>query len=95
MALEQVFKCPLVLSKLRDGPLGGLTDRFCDALLQGGFAPSTIRRHLSNIAHLNAYIGTRDQADGQILSAQTVRDFSETTGHGPGIGDRWIGILPV
>ena len=75
MALEQVFKSPLVLSKLRDGPFGGLTDGFCDALLQGGFAPSTVRKHLSNISHLNAYIGTRNQVDGQMLSAQTVCEF--------------------
>jgi site-specific recombinase XerD len=75
MALEQVFKCPLVLSKLRDGPLGGLTDGFCDTLLQGGFAPSTVRKHLSNISHLNAYIGSRNQVDGQMLSAQTIREF--------------------
>lgn len=75
MALEQVFKCPLIISKLRDGPLGGHMEGFCDFLREGGFSRSTIRRHLSNISHLNAYIGTRNQVDGQMLSAQTVREF--------------------
>lgn len=75
MALEQVFKCPRTLNKLRGGPLGELMDGFCDALLQSGFTPSTVRRHLSNISHLNAYLGTRKNNDGQALCAQTVSEF--------------------
>jgi hypothetical protein len=31
MALEQVFKCPRTLNKLREGPLGELMDGFCTA----------------------------------------------------------------
>jgi len=54
MALEQVFKCSLTLNKLRGGPLGELMDGFCDALREDGFSRSTVRRHLSNVAHLNA-----------------------------------------
>lgn len=75
MTLEQVFENPLVLSKLRDGPLGGRMDGFCDSLREGGFSRSTVRKHLSNISHLNAYIGTRNQVDGQMLSAQAVCEF--------------------
>jgi len=75
MALEQVFKCSLTLNKLRGGPLGELMDGFCDALLEDGFSRSTVRKHLSNVAHLNAYIGARKNIDRQVLCAQTVSDF--------------------
>jgi len=50
-------------------------DGFCDALREGGFSRSTIRRHLSNISHLNAYLGARKNIDGQALCAQTVNEF--------------------
>ena len=75
MALEQVFKCSLTLNKLRGGPLGELMDGFCDALREDGFSRSTVRRHLSNVAHLNAYLGARKNIDRQVLCAQTVSDF--------------------
>lgn len=75
MALEQVFKCPRTRKKLRSGPLGGLMDGFCDALIGNGFASGTVRRHLSNVGHLNAYLGTLNHREGQVLSAQTVAAF--------------------
>ena len=74
MALEQVFKYPLTLNKLRGGPLGELMDGFCDALREDGFSLSTVRRHLSNVAHLNAYL-TRKNMNGQTLCTQTVCEF--------------------
>ena len=64
MALEQVIKCPRTLNKFRDGSLGGLMDGFCDALLEDGFAVSTVRRHLSNISHLG-------KSQGQVLQSST------------------------
>ena len=75
MALEQVIKCPRTLNKFRDGSLGGLMDGFCDALLEDGFTASTVRRHLSNISHLNAYLGARKNVDEQALSAQEISKF--------------------
>ena len=75
MALEQVIKCPRTLNKFRDGSLGGLMDGFCDALLEDGFTASTVRRHLSNISHLNAHLGTRKNVDEQALSAQEISKF--------------------
>jgi len=75
MALEQIFKCPRTLNKLRTGPLGELLDGFCDALLQGGFTSSSVRRHLSHVSHLNAYLGTRKHISEQSLHEQTVREF--------------------
>jgi site-specific recombinase XerD len=50
-------------------------DGFCDALREDGFSRSTIRKHLSNISHLNAYLGTRKNIDGQALCAHTVSEF--------------------
>ncbi len=73
--MEQVFKCPGTLNKLRSGPLGELMDGFCTSLLENGFTPGTIRKHLSKVHHLNVYLGSRNHADGQVLSAQTVREF--------------------
>jgi site-specific recombinase XerD len=75
MALEQVFTCSLTLNRLRGGPLGELMDGFCDALQEDGFSRSTIRKHLSNVAHLNAYIGTGRNIGGQVLCAQTISEF--------------------
>ena len=75
MALEQVFKCLRTLNKLRNGPLGGLMDGFCTALLESGFTPGTIRKHLSNVHHLNAYLNTHHHGGGQVLSAQIAREF--------------------
>ncbi len=75
MTLEQVFECPRTLKKLRGGSLGGLMDGFCDGLLESGFSRSTVRRHLSNVAHLNVYLTTRKRAAGQSLSSQDIREF--------------------
>ncbi len=75
MAMEQVFKCLITLNRLRSGPLGDLMDGFCTSLLEKGFAPGTIRKHLSRVHHLNVYLGSGNHADGQVLSAQTVTEF--------------------
>jgi len=57
MALEQVFDCQRTLSRLRTGPLGKLLEGFCLWLLVGGFTRGCIRTHLSNVSHLNEYLG--------------------------------------
>jgi len=75
MAMEQVFKCSRTLDRFRSGPLGELMDGFCTSLLEDGFAAATIRKHLSRVHHLNVYLGSRNHADGEVLSAQTVREF--------------------
>jgi integrase/recombinase XerD len=75
MALELVFECPRTLNKLRSGPLGKLLDGFCDWLLEHGFARDTIRTHLSNVSHLKHYLGARNGAAWQTLSAQAVKGF--------------------
>ena len=58
MALELVFTCPGTLKKLRSSPLGKLLDGFCDWLLEHGFARYTVRKHLSNVSHLNEHLST-------------------------------------
>lgn len=75
MTLERVFECPGTLKKLRSGSLGGRMDGFCDGLLESGFRRGTVRKHLSNVAHLNAYLTTRKWVEGQSLSAQHVSEF--------------------
>lgn len=75
MTLESVFECPRTLDKLRGGPLGGLMDGFCSDLLDDGFAPGTVRRHLSNVGHLDTYIDSQNHSQVQSLSAQTVNEF--------------------
>ena len=72
MALELVFQCPRMLKKLRSGPWGKLLEGFCDWLLGHGFARYTARKHLSNVSHLNEYLGARNRAGWQTLSAQDV-----------------------
>ncbi len=72
MALELVFQCPRTLKKLRSGPWGKLLEGFCDWLLGHGFARYTARKHLSNVSHLNEYLGARNRAGWQTLSAQDV-----------------------
>ncbi len=75
MALERVFECPRTLRRLRRDPLGKLPDGFCDWLLGHGFARCTIRKHLSNISHLNEHLAARNRVGGQTLSAQDVEGF--------------------
>ena len=75
MALEIIFACPRTLHKLRSGPLGKLLDGFCDWLLERGFARCTVRQHLSNVSHLNGYLGARNGAGWHTLSSQDVNGF--------------------
>jgi site-specific recombinase XerD len=73
MALELVFECPRTLKKLRSGPLGEFLEGFCDWLLQHGFARYTARQHLSNVSHLNEYLGARNSTGWQTLGSQAVK----------------------
>jgi site-specific recombinase XerD len=75
MALELVFVCPRTLGKLRSGPLGKLLDGYCDWLLERGFSRSTIRNHLSDVSHLNAYLDTQKVTERKTLSVEDVNGF--------------------
>ena len=75
MALELVFVCPRTLGKLRSGPLGRLLDGYCDWLLECGFSRSTIRKHLSIVSHLNAYLDAQKAVGRQTLSSEDVNGF--------------------
>jgi integrase/recombinase XerD len=77
MGLEQVFSCPGTLKKLRSGPLGALLDGFCAWLLAHGFRRRTIRKHLSNVSHLNQHLGRQGVAPGQTLCPKDVDGFFE------------------
>jgi integrase/recombinase XerD len=75
MGLEQAFSCPETLKKLRSGPLGTLLDGYCIWLLEHGFRRSTIRKHLSNVSHLNQHLGRQGVVAGQILCPKDVDRF--------------------
>lgn len=75
MALEQVFECPATLAKLRGGPLGTLLEGFGDWLLEQGFSRHSVRKHLSNVSHLNEHLGRRRRPRLQRVSAEDLAGF--------------------
>jgi len=75
MALEQVFECPRTLRRLRSGPLGKLTEGFCNWLLEHGFSRWTIRTHLFNVSHLNEYLSGPDCGVLESVSSTDVEGF--------------------
>ncbi len=77
MALEMVFVCSRTIGSLRSGPLGKLLDGYCDWLLECGFKRATVRTHLANVSHLNAYLALQKERGGRFLSAEDVNGFSK------------------
>ncbi|MFC1854042.1 hypothetical protein ACFL27_27990 [candidate division CSSED10-310 bacterium] len=75
MSLEQVYKATWTLRSLRSGPLGHLTDSFCDWLLSKGFAGSSIRLHLGIISHLNEYLNDLISKPVTLVTAQDIEGF--------------------
>ena len=75
MALEQVFKCPQTLKRLRTGPLAKLLEGFCHWLLTRGFARGSIRTHLSNVSHLNQYLGSETARPRKTVTVKDVEGF--------------------
>lgn len=75
MALESVFVCSRTIGSLRSGPLGEFLDGYCDWLLESGFKRATVRTHLANVSHLNAYLARRRERDRKSLSAEDVSGF--------------------
>ena len=75
MALEQVFECPRTLRRLRTGPLAKLLEGFCHWLLAGGFTRGSIRKHLSNVSHLNEYLGSETARPHTTVTLKDVEGF--------------------
>ena len=75
MALEQVFECPRTLRRLRSGPLGKLLEGFCNWLLEHGFSRWMIRKHLSNLSHLNEHLGGLSREVLESISSRDVEGF--------------------
>lgn len=71
MALEQVFKCPRTLKRLRNGLLGKFAEGFCGWLLEHGFSRSAIRHHLFYLSHLNGHL---NGSECEIRRSITTRD---------------------
>ena len=78
MALEKIFSCPRTLARLQGGPLGKLLEGFCRWLMDYGFSRWTIRSHLSNVSHFNAYLGTVEDPPRESVTAQDVDGFLRT-----------------
>jgi integrase/recombinase XerD len=75
MALEQVFKCPRTLRRLRSNPLGKLLDGFCNWMLEHGFKRSTIRKHLFNVSRLNEYLSGPNCGVRESVSSTDLKGF--------------------
>ena len=75
MVLEQVFKCPRTLNKLRTGPLAKLLEEFCQWLLDEGFSRDCIRKHLSNVSHFNKYLERTPNRPRTMVTAKDVEGF--------------------
>ena len=78
MALELVFECPRTLSRLSNVPLGKLLDGFCNWLLFHGYKRGTIRKHLSNVSHLNKHLASRSSGFRGSLSSKDIAAFFTT-----------------
>jgi len=81
MALEQIFSCPRTLARLQAGPLSGLIEGFCNWLVDNGFRRGTIRKHLSNVSHFNAYLGTLADTPRKVVNAEDVAAFFRAYPH--------------
>jgi integrase/recombinase XerD len=77
MALEQIFECPSTLRRLRRGPLVDLMEGFCSWLMGHGFSRFTIRKHLSNVSHLNKHLASRYSDFRGILNWKDIGRFFE------------------
>ncbi len=75
MVLEQVFDCPRTPMRLRTGPLGKLLEKFCRWLLAEGFSRDSIRKHLSNVSHLNEYLGGHSTQPLTTVTAKDIEGF--------------------
>ena len=75
MALQRAFECPRTLSRLRSGPLGKLLEGFSDWLLERGFRRGSVRRHLSNVSHLDEYLGGPTAAIRETVTAKDIEAF--------------------
>lgn len=52
---------------------------FCNALLENGFTSGTVRKHLSNVHHLNTYIETQNHPLRHVLRDQSRSTLPDET----------------
>lgn len=77
MTWEQAFECPVTVGRLRSAPLGMLLEGFCKSLLERGFSRSSVRHHLSNVAHLNEYLRRPKPRMRRTVTAKEIQAFFE------------------
>jgi integrase/recombinase XerD len=75
MTLEQVFKCPRTLVRLRSVPLGKLLEDFCKSLLDRGFSRQTTRLHVGNVWHLSEHLRRPRGRMRQTVTAGEIEGF--------------------
>ena len=75
MALEQVFRCPRTLIRLRSAPLGKLLEDFCKSLLDRGFKGGITRLHVGNVSHLNEHLRRSRGRMRQRVTAGEIEGF--------------------
>ena len=77
MGLERVFVAPWRLRQLCSRPLGAWLGDFCDGLLEQGFSWNSVRRHLTNVGHLNTWLCEEGRECIHGLSSRDIEGFSE------------------
>jgi hypothetical protein len=75
MALERVFARPGLIEALRSGPLRKHLEGFCDWLLEQGFSRQSVRRHLSNVSHLDEHLGGPTAAIREVITEKDMEGF--------------------
>jgi site-specific recombinase XerD len=75
MALEEIYKSPRTLAKLRSGPLKEFVEGFCHWLQLRGHTCGVIRAHLSSLSHFNEHLGGAIALPKALITEKEVEDF--------------------
>ncbi len=75
MPLEQIFTCPKVLTRLRNGPLATLLNGFCIWLQDSNFRRESISKHLRNVSRFNDYLGGATALSREVVTSKEIVCF--------------------
>lgn len=77
MVLEDLFRRPSTLTRLRLPPLGPMMDGLCEWLGCRGYSPHGIRRRMRQVSHFNRYLRRRSVEDVQDVTPRHAERFIE------------------
>jgi len=77
MVLEDLFRRPSTLTRLRLPPLGPIMDGLCEWLGFRGYSQHGIRRRLRQVSHFNRYLRRRSVKDVQDVTPRHAERFIE------------------